>query len=142
MKASDPLRAATLLAALLLLPGCRAGVSQPDFPPLVPVKGVVVRNGQPVTGGAIRFDPQPESTEFLINSDVASDGSFQLSTVRLTDTSGERRPGAPAGQYVVTFMPPAGDQTAGYVGPIALPEPVAISSSTSSLTVELPASKP
>lgn len=135
-------RVIVLAAALGLLAGCGGDKKQPDFPDLNPVKGVVKRNGQPVKGGAVQFRPDPDKPDFLINSEVGADGTFTLSTVRTTDSKGERKTGAPAGTYKVTFTPPLGDQTAeGHINPIDLPKPVAVKAGDNDLTIELPAKK-
>lgn len=130
-------RCATVLG-LLVLAGC-GGDNQPPFPDLHPVKGVVKRGGQPVSGGGIRFDPDPARPEFIITSTVEPDGTFTLATIRTTDKSGERKPGAPAGKYKVTYMPPAGDQTAGGASfdPITAPGGVTVEAKENDLTVEL-----
>lgn len=133
-----------LVAALAaVLVGCGSGPTQPDFPDLHPVKGVVKKGGQPVKGGSIQFNSDPPKPEFLINSDVADDGTFALSTVRTTDKNGERKSGAPAGNYKVTYSPPFGNQTtvAGPVTPIDLPKPVNVAAGTGDLTIELPGKK-
>jgi hypothetical protein len=128
------------LAALALVgAGCGGGGNQPTFPDLHPVKGVVTRGGAPVKGGAVAFAPNPPQPDFLINSEVGPDGTFELSTVRTTDRTGERRKGAPAGTYKVTFTPPLGDQTAGgVINPIDAPKPVSVAAGPNDLTVELP----
>lgn len=87
----------------------------------------------------MRFHPEPDKPDFLINSEVASDGTFSLSTVRTTDKRGERRPGAPAGQYKVIYEPRLGDQTADrYREPVTLPKPVTIEAKSNQLTIDLP----
>lgn len=129
------------LAALALCgAGCGGGGgNQPKFPDLHAVKGVVKRDGAPVKGGAVAFAPNPAQPDFLINSEVDPDGTFELSTVRTTDRSGERKKGAPAGTYKVTFTPPLGDQTAGgAVSPIDVPKPATVAAGANDLTVELP----
>ena len=128
---------APVLAVLLV--GCGGGGNQPAFPELFPVKGVVKRGGQPVSGGSVKFTPDPDRPEFGINSEVGADGTFSLTTFRTTDKAGERKPGAPAGKYRVTYMPPAGDQTAGGVSfnPIEAPEPATVAALENNLTVEL-----
>jgi hypothetical protein len=129
------------LAALALFgAGCGdGGGSQPAFPELHPVTGTVKRDGAPVKGGAVAFAPDPAKPDFLINSEVGPDGTFELSTVRTTDRSGERKTGAPAGTYKVTFTPPLGDQTAGgAINPIAVPKPVAVAAGPNTLTIDLP----
>lgn len=134
-----PLFAAAVLWALS---GCGGGSNQPDFPDLNPVKGVVKRGGAPAKGGSVQFAPDPAKPEFMINSVVGDDGSFALSTVRSTDSKGERKPGAPAGTYKVTYTPPLGDQTAdGHVHPVDAPKPVTVKAGDNDLVVELPAKK-
>src|SRR5207247_8349562 len=108
-------RVVGMLAAGLVwaaVAGC-GGPKQPDFPDLNPVTGTLQRAGQPVSGGSVRFDPDPARPEFQTNSEVGADGTFTLSTVRTTDKTGERKRGAPVGTYRVTYMPPLADQTAG-----------------------------
>lgn len=125
--------------ALGLLSGCGSGVKQPDFPDLSPVKGVVTRGGSPVKGGAVQFFPDPAKPDFLINSEVGTDGTYALSTVRTTDSSGERKPGAPAGTYKVTYTPPLGDQTAGgAVNPIDLAKTFTVAAGNNDIPIELP----
>jgi hypothetical protein len=135
------MRLVHLLAFVVLglgVAGCSAP-PQPEFGELHPVTGVVKQDGKPVSGGVVRFRPDPDKPEFLINSEVASDGTFSLSTVRTTDKQGERRPGAPAGQYKVTYEPKLGDQTADrYREPVTLPKPVTIEAKSNQLTIELP----
>ncbi|MBY0459878.1 MAG: hypothetical protein K2V38_21375 [Gemmataceae bacterium] len=126
-----------LLAALLgALAGC--GGNQPPFPDLHPAKGVVKRGGSPVASGTVQFTPD-KAADFLVNAEVGADGTFALTTVRGTDSAGERKPGAPAGAYRVTYTPPLGDQTAGgRVNPINLPNPVTVAPGENNLTLELP----
>src|SRR5262245_23020952 len=117
------LPALTLGAALLALAsGCRGGPKLAEFPELSPVKGVVKRDGQPVKGGLVRFVPDPDKPEFLTNSEVKDDGSYELSTVRTNDSKGERKPGAPPGTYKVVYTPSLNDQTTGgKMDPIDVP---------------------
>ncbi|HJZ53481.1 MAG TPA: hypothetical protein VKE74_00895 [Gemmataceae bacterium] len=118
--------------------GCSGG-NQPAFPELHSVKGVVKKDGQPVSGGSVRFVPDPDKGEFLVNSEVGPDGTFSLSTVRTTDRSGERRSGAPAGKYKVTYTPPLGDQSAGpQANPIDLPNPITVSAGDNDIPIDLP----
>ena len=136
MRTVSALALATVTAALV---GCGSGPSQPDFPDLHPVKGVVKRGGQPVSKGVVQFAPDPAKSDFLINSEVGTDGTFTLTTVRTTDSKGERKPGAPAGKYKVTFTPPLGDQTAGgQINPIDVPTPATVAPGDNTLTIELP----
>jgi hypothetical protein len=128
-----------ILTLAVALPGCGGG-SQLSFPELHPVAGVVRKGGRPVCGGSIRFAPVPERPEFLVNAPVGPDGTFRLTTVRTTDTRGERKSGAAAGKYRVSYTPPAGAQTAGtpLTRPIDLPGPVVIEGRDNELTINLP----
>lgn len=129
----------TAALALALLVGCDKGNKQPDFPDLSPVKGGVKRDGQPVKGGVVQFTPDPDKPEFLINSEVGADGVYTLSTVRTTDSKGERKTGAPAGAYKVTYTPSLGDQTAGgQTGPVELPAKVTVKVGDNDITIDLP----
>ena len=122
-----------------LVAGCGQNSGQPPFAELNPVKGVVNFGGQPVKGGAVQFIPDPASAEFLINSEVGNDGTFTLTTVRTTDTKGERKPGAPAGKYKVTYNPPLADQTTGATAnPIELPTPITVNAGANDLMIDLP----
>jgi hypothetical protein len=86
----------------------------------------------------VQFVPEPDRPEFLINSEVGPDGRFSLSTVRTTDSRGERRPGAPPGNYRVTYLPPVADQTTGNLEPITLPKPLTVESQSNDLLIDLP----
>lgn len=128
--------------ALLGILGCGDASKQPDFPELHPVKGVIKMGGQPVKGGAVRFTPEPDRPEFLINSEVGDDGTFSLSTVRTTDKKGERRPGAPAGRYRITYTPMVMDQTAGgFMEPITPSQTYTVQAGPNDLTIDLPRNK-
>ena len=123
--------------AFALMIGCGSGEG-PAFPALVSVKGVVKRSGWPVSGGVLKFTPEPDTPEFLANAEVGSDGAFIVSTVRTTDKAGERKSGLSAGKYRVIYLPPLGDQTAGASPkPVELP-PISISGERADLVFELP----
>ncbi len=126
--------------ALAFLAGCGGGDKQQGaFPDLHPVTGTVKRGGQPVKGGVVRFIPDPDKPEFLVNSEVKDDGTFTLTTVRTTDSKGERKPGAAAGAYTVTYTPALGDQAAGGpTGSIELPKTVTVTAGPNDITVDLP----
>ena len=132
------LYAATLLVGFTLaLTGC-FGPKQPDFEALHPVTGKVQRGGMPLAGGALRFTAVPEKPEFMIVSEVNADGTFALATVRSTDSRGEKKPGAPAGEYTVVYTPPSLDQTQGFTPPITLPATVTIKAEANDLTLQVP----
>ena len=130
---------ACALVAAGLLSGCGSGAKQPDFPELHPAKGVIKRDGQPVRGGSVRFTPDPDGPDFVVNAEVGADGTYALTTVRTTDARGERKTGAPAGTYKVTYTPQLGDQTAGaQSAPVTLSKPVTIAAGDNDITLELP----
>lgn len=131
-----------LALAVVLIVGCGTESTQPTFPDLHPVKGVVKHGGKPVKGGSVRFNPDPEKPEFSVNSEVSADGTYTLTTVRTTDKQGERKPGAPAGKYKVTFTPLLGDQTAGGPStPFELPSPVEVKPGENDIPIEMPGKK-
>lgn len=129
-----------ILAALAVLAvGC-GGAGGPPFPELAPVSGVVKRGDKAAAGGVLTLTPENvDKGEFLINSEVGPDGKFAFTTVRTTDKSGERKTGVAAGKYVVTYLPPAGDQTTGGVpAPVVLPPLTVSKEGNASLTLTLP----
>ncbi len=129
------------LFALGLIAGCGSDDNRAPFSELHPVKGVVLRGGVPVNGGSVEFATTGGSADFLINSDVGADGTFTLTTVRATDSRGERKTGAPAGTYSATYRPPVADQTTGHSNPVAIPKPVVVEAKANDLKLELPAKK-
>lgn len=129
-----------LVGVLLLLStavGCNT-VKQPEFEALHPVTGKVMRAGAPVVKGSVSLKPVPENLNFSVNGVIGDDGSFQLSTVRMTDSKGERRPGAPAGEYSVVYAPHSEDQTKSFEAPITLPNKVVIEAKENNLTLNVP----
>lgn len=126
------------LSLLSVQTGC-FGPKQPEFDALHPVTGKLQRAGAPLARGAVSFKPIPENQEFNVNGEVGDDGSFKLTTVRMTDSKGERRPGAPAGEYNVIYIPESKDQTVAFQPPITLPQKVVIEAKDNSLTLEVPA---
>ena len=129
-----PLALALGLAVVL---GCTdGGKPKGDLPALHPAKGRVVRNGQPVNGGSVRFHPDPEDLDLVVGGEVKSDGSFELQTQHAQ--SQKRGPGAPAGTYQVTYFPPQADQTQGVPAePVTPNQPQTIQAGSNDLTVEL-----
>lgn len=124
--------------AAVVLPGC-GGSRQPDFGDLNPVTGVVKRGGTTVNGGVVTFIQEPDKGEFLVNCEVKPDGTYALTTVRLTDSKGERKPGAAAGSYKVSYVPPLGDQAAGAsTEPVQLPKPVTVKPGPNDIPLEFP----
>lgn len=136
------MRILALLGALVLVAGCGGGKDQPAFADLHPVTGVVKRDGQPVKGGQITFTMDADKQEFGVNSIVGADGTYTLTTYRKTDNTGERKNGAPAGSYKVSYVPDIGDQTAGgSMEPIRIPNPQVVVAGSNTLHIDLPARK-
>lgn len=133
------------LSLLGVLLGC-GGAGRPDvpLPPLHPVRGQLLRAGQPVAGGAVRFSPvsgQKTSSgapadqgaqNLSIGGQVGPDGQFELTT--LQTVSQRSALGAPVGQYTVTYYPPSETQD---VQPIPLPTPVTIREGPNELKLSL-----
>jgi len=134
---------AVTLAGLGFAAGCTGDTrTQPAFTDLVPVSGVVNQGGKPASGGVVFFTPDPDKGEFMVNSEVASDGKFSLTTVRATDTQGERKSGAPAGKYKVVYRPPVGNQAAGgSVDAVEAPAPITVSKAEPDLKIDIPTGK-
>ena len=131
---------ALFLAAFAL--GCGKDGSQPSFGDLHHVKGAVKQGGQPVRLGVVTFTLDPAKPEFHTNAIVGQDGSYSLTTVRTTDKSGERKTGAPAGTYKVTYVPDLSDQTAGgSQDSIAATKPVTVAAGENDIPIDLPAAK-
>jgi hypothetical protein len=122
---------AILLCAALA--GCSGSVPLPE---LHRVTGFVKKAGRPVRGGAVRFVPATEASVFAINSPVADDGTYTLETVL---PGGERRPGAPAGVYRVTYTAPEpGGSGPSSATPAELPGLVTVGGGENLLTLNLP----
>jgi hypothetical protein len=119
--------------ALALLAGCDDGKPKGDLPPLHPAKGKVVRGGQPVAGGSVRFQVEPDSPDVLVTAEVTPDGSFELQTVHAL--SGKQGKGAPAGTYRVTYQPPLSENQS--PPPIELSQTQTIKEGANELTVDL-----
>ncbi len=135
------MRAFSLLVLCGIL-GCSGGVPQPAFPDLHPIKGTVRIAGKPASGGVITLVSDSPKQDFLINSEVGTDGSFKLTTVRLTDSTGERKPGVAAGKYAASYIPKLGDQTSGGAGvPMNAAAPISISGPNENLVIDVVASK-
>lgn len=118
--------------------GCGTETTQPTFADLQSVTGVVTWNGTPANGGSIRFNPDPATPEFSINSEVGADGTYALTTVRTTDKMGERKTGAPLGKYKVVYTPPLTTQTpTGLPLFVELPTPVTVVAGSNNIPVEV-----
>jgi hypothetical protein len=87
-------RAVGLLSLASLIAGCGCGSSGP---PLYPVRGKVLLNGEPAAGTLVVFHPKSEQEfKHRPSGRVADDGSYVISTFGEGD-------GAPPGAYTVTL---------------------------------------
>jgi hypothetical protein len=129
-------RRLALVLGLVVALGCTDGKPPGDLPALHPARGKVVRNGQPVGGGMVRFFAQPDDPDLVVNAEVGADGAFELQTLHAQ--SQKKAKGAPAGTYQVTYYPPAGDQTQGpSPEPVSPSQPQTIQAGNNELTVEV-----
>jgi hypothetical protein len=108
------------------------------------VKGKVVANGQPVTGGSITFvSTDPASGATPASGEVKSDGTFEMMTTKPGD-------GAPIGKHTVSFSPPFVEQPewdgygtqppqkeVPYVGLVPKETTVEVKSGANEITIEL-----
>jgi hypothetical protein len=119
------------IVPLLIAISCAGCTSSGPALELQPVKGRVLKNGQPVQGGAVVLKRANEQAILIVNGEVDGDGWFEPGTIQ----DNERRPGMPAGDYFVTYNPPLStDQN---VLPITLPAPVKIETATKEFTVDI-----
>jgi hypothetical protein len=123
-----------LMAVLLaiLTAGCDKD-SGPAKVTLHPVKGKLLRAGQPVKGGylTLRSDGHPT---LIVTAKVGDDGTFEAMTVDTAERGGNRTTGAPEGTYRGEYGPPGTDQS---IMPVPLREPVTIKAGPNDLTIEI-----
>src|SRR5690242_6617726 len=129
-------RPAFVLVVFLPLAGC-SGASE-ALPALHPLAGTVVRDGQPVAGGTLRFYPQPERPALVVNATVGPDGKFSAHTEGIRDPKKTQHAGAPEGTYKVTYYPPEGQAGA---TPTEAANTVTVKSGTNEVTIDLGAKK-
>lgn len=116
-----------VLGALLL--GC-GSASRDELPETYPVSGTIVNaNGKKLTEGRLTFH-STSAPGLSVTGTVGPDGTFTLETAR----QDQRRAGAPAGQFNVTYIRQR-DGTRMEV--IHLPEPVTIEAQTNELKLTL-----
>lgn len=134
-----------IVSAALILATCGCGGSsqpQPAFAELVPVGGSVTRGPKTVSGGILQFFPDPKNDDFLCNCEVGPNGTFAVTTVRTTDSRGERKPGLAPGKYKIVYRPPLGNQAeGGSQDTLELPNPVTVSGPTTDMKIDLLAAK-
>ncbi|MFH1300846.1 MAG: hypothetical protein ABIK07_07265 [Planctomycetota bacterium] len=94
---SSPTACGIACTLLLFVSGCGQGA---DAPQLVSVTGKVLKNGDPVTAGAINFYPANSNdyTKDKPSSLLQTDGSFMMKTYPFGE-------GVPPGKYKVTLAP-------------------------------------
>ncbi len=94
------MRSRVALLAMPALALTMASCGRGDGPPLYPVEGKVVHNGQPAAGATVMFrreDPEPNTTPPVPTGQADEEGNFALAV----DSMGG---GAPAGKYAVLIQ--------------------------------------
>jgi hypothetical protein len=125
-----------VILGVFVLTGCPGSTPKGDLPTLQPAKGKVLRGGQPVNGGSIKFHAEGGSLDLVVGGEVNADGSFELQTMHAQ--SMKKASGAPVGRYKVTYFPALGDQTAGpNPAPIELPDTVTIKDGPNDIPIEV-----
>jgi hypothetical protein len=118
---------------LVLVLGCGTSRPEGDLPELHPTRGVVTSAGKPVAGGLLRLKAVASADNNLrVTGPVGADGAFELSTTHAL--SQRKAPGAPTGDYTVTYMPPGETQS---VMPVKLSQRVTIKPGPNELTLKL-----
>ena len=109
---------ALVLLTLAVGPGCRP--AGPPPPKTYAVKGrVMYKDGQPATGAAVEFRPSDPSSP-ASSGEVGEDGTFTLSCF----FNNRKLPGAVAGTFEVTVMPPQGSDQSAHA--VTLPKPYTV----------------
>ena len=121
------------LLAVLLVAGCDSKESQKAKPTLHPVKGKLLRGGEPVNGGYLTLRAE-KNPDLIVSAKVNSDGTFEAFTVDSSERGGNRTSGAPEGTYRGEYGPPGTDQS---ILPVPLKEPVVIKAGDNDLTIDI-----
>src|SRR5438309_364253 len=101
-----------LVPAVVFLAGCKGS----KMPKTFPAGGsIVYKGGQPMKGGSVQFLSK-EHPEVRVAGLIQPDGTFTLQTI----VDREKAPGAPAGEYSVSVIPPLEGEHKG-VPPISVP---------------------
>jgi hypothetical protein len=139
-KITTLLRTVAVAIVLLSALGCS---KKPTLPETFPVRGkAVFPDGQPVPGGAIRFESQSDAT-VVANGEIGRDGTFTVSTFKV----GVRAPGAIAGPHrvIVIFsdelsaaIPSRPGIPAGGALSVVLPKPFTIQPKDNEFTLTVP----
>ncbi len=114
-----PLRLVAAALALAAALGC--GAEDPAAK-TYPVRGkVLLPGGKPFPGGVIEFRSAANPAVTVKGTIAEGDGTFSLTTLLVVGNRSRTLPGAPAGEYRVTVIPPMQQgQTA--LRPILLPK--------------------
>jgi len=92
-----------LVAVAILLPACSDSLE--DHPPLYPVKGKVIRNGKPMTGGTIIFEyagDGPDAPKRVAGGPFRATAKIHDGAFNLNGYAGAE--GMPAGNYKVGVL--------------------------------------
>lgn len=88
---APPCRLAVFALALAGAAGCGSK--------MYPVQGkVVFKDGRPLAGGQVIFEPQDNEAKFSVRGDIQADGTFRMGTHTDDD-------GVPAGTYRAAVIP-------------------------------------
>ncbi len=122
---------AVVLACLAVM---GTGCSRTKAYKLNPVRGRVLLENNPVTGGTIRF-VNPADPNVVATSPIASDGTFSLQSRTMGATRGSDA--GPEGTYqvVISMPPPAPNRP---FPSITAPESITVKEGDNEITVELP----
>jgi hypothetical protein len=124
-----------LFLAAVSIPACGG---RDDMPPLHSVTGKVLRNGQPVSGGALAFRNVNEQAVIIVRGQVREDGTFQLTTIK----GRTEAPGAPEGVYRVTYSSPKMDKLDRSTFPVTSEETYKVEAKTNEFTFDVGGKKP
>jgi hypothetical protein len=128
-----------IVVALLAFVGCS---STSPLAKTYPVRGAVLQDGKPITGGSIQFISASDPLLRVLGT-IKEDGTFTLNTVKDNATS----PGAPEGEYQVIVQRPLVKDASGGVDfahkrvpPITLPKCYKVEAKENTFKIEMPES--
>jgi hypothetical protein len=131
------MRTITKAIGITVLVSCSSGCLNPAFPALHQVQGAVTLDGEPVKGGSVRFVPSAGDSKFIFRAPVGLDGSYILTTSRASGPRSEIHPGAPTGQYSVTYTPIMRADGTDQLHPIRLPTVVTVKAGDNDIPIQL-----
>lgn len=82
-----------LIGSIILLGGC----NNDGLPDMVPIRGTVMLDGNPVSSGTVLYSPVDRNAGRQARGAIQPDGSFQLTTLRPGD-------GAQLGEYQIAII--------------------------------------